>query len=468
MTVGIIGAGPAGLSCGLELARSGHNVVLFEADAAVGGMSRTISLWDMQVDYGPHRFFTMNKRVADFWMDFIRDDYILVDRLTRIFYKNKFFDYPLKPFNAFLQLGLAESLNCAFSYFKTSLQPRGDEQSFAQWVSSRFGQRLYEIFFKTYSEKLWGISCDDLDADFAAQRIKGLNLYEAVKCALFKGKTRHKTLVEQFAYPRHGAGEVYERMAEKFAELGGEIRLNTPVRHVCIEHDRIRGMETDSGFFGCDCIVSTMPITTVIQQSDGFSQTAKDAAGQLTYRSTTLVYLLVEKTDVFRDNWIYVHASDLQTGRITNFRNWSPAMYGDHSESILMLEYWSYDDDALWHMDDTALVELARREIGATGLVSRAAVREGHVVRMHRSYPVYARGYERRLKVLQEAVDLIDGLVCIGRNGSFKYNNQDHSILMGLLAAENIAKGTRHSLWRINTDYDYQEGKSVFSDGGKA
>ena len=465
MEIAIIGAGPAGLSCAIELARSGHNVTVFEADSCVGGLSRTIPLWDMLVDYGPHRFFTMNKTVADYWINYIQDDYIFIDRLTRIFYKEKFFEYPLKPFNAFVQLGLIESIHCALSYFKASLQPKGNEASFAQWVSRRFGHRLYEIFFKTYSEKLWGISCDELDADFAAQRIKGLNLYEAVKCALFKGKPRHKTLVEQFAFPRYGAGEVYERMGTKLVELGGKICLSTPVRHICFNQNRINGVETANGFFHCDHVVSTMPITDLVKQSPGFAQTAKDAANRLTYRNTILVYLLVKKSDLFRDNWIYVHDTKLQTGRITNFRNWSPAMYDGHAETILMMEYWSYDHEPLWQMKDSQLVALARHEIVSTGLVQKEVVGEGHIVRIHRSYPVYSKGYEKNLKIIQNSIDNINGLACIGRNGSFKYNNQDHSILMGLLAAENICKDANHNLWLVNTDYDYQEGKSAFNNG---
>lgn len=452
MKIAVIGAGPAGLSCALELAKKGKDVTVVEADKVVGGISRTISLWGMDVDYGPHRFFTMDKRVADFWIDTIRDDYILVDRLTRIFYKQKFFDYPLKPFNAFLQLGLVESLNCAISYVRASLQTKDDEKTFAQWVSRRFGQRLYEIFFKTYSEKLWGISCDELDADFAAQRIKGLNLYEAIKNALFKGKIQHKTLVEQFAYPRHGAGEVYERMAKKICGFGGKIRLGTPVQRIAVNDNCVCGLETCEGLLPCDAVVSTMPITELVESTEIFDKGVKRASRSLTYRNTTLVYLKIAQSDIFRDNWIYVHADNLQTGRITNFRNWSPDMLNGRDATILMLEYWSYDQDTLWLADDATLIDLARREIVATGLVSENAVGEGHVVRIHRSYPVYARGYEQHLKTLQDAVDAVKGLTCIGRNGSFKYNNQDHSILMGLLAAENLTEGAHHNLWKINTD----------------
>jgi len=465
MQVAIIGAGPAGLSCALELARKGVAVQIFEVNGAVGGLSKTIHLWDMDVDLGPHRFFSMDNRVTQFWMHQLNDNYVLIDRLTRIFYKNKFFAYPLKPFDAFLQLGPAESTVCAFSYLKAVFSPKGDETTFAQWVSKRFGQRLYEIFFKAYSEKLWGISCDNLDADFAAQRIKGLNLYEAVKDALFRGKTKHKTLIEQFAYPNNGAGEVYEHMADTFTKLGGVVSLNSPVRRIVVKDGRACGVETAKGVFRCDHVVSTMPITDVIEGCDAFTQEVKEAAKQLFYRNTTLVYLSISAQNVFMDNWIYVHAASLKTGRITNFRNWSPAMLHGHNQTVLMLEYWSYDKDPIWNMHDADLIALAKMEIVETGLIRYEQIGYGHVVKIHRSYPVYARGYEKSLAVLQKAIDSISGLTCIGRNGSFKYNNQDHSILMGMLAAENIADNTEHNLWLINTDYDYQEGKSTLTIG---
>jgi len=464
MQIAVIGAGPAGLSCALELTRRGKPVRLFEADSSVGGMAKSLQVWGMGVDLGPHRFFSMDRRVAQFWMEQVKEDFVLVDRLTRIFYNNTFFAYPLKPFDAFLKLGPKESLVCAASYFKAAFSRNDEEKTFTQWVSKRFGKRLYEIFFKSYSEKLWGISCDSLDADFAAQRIKGLNLYEAVKNALFKGKTKHKTLVEQFAYPNNGAGAAYEHMAQQLAALGSTLTLNCPVKRIVIKNGRACGIETEKGFFSCDQVVSTMPLTDVIDGSDAFSQEAKEASKQLSYRNTTLVYLCIDAKDVFRDNWIYVHAANLKTGRITNFRNWSPAMLRGQGQTILMLEYWSYDDDPLWSMSDTDLIALARKEIMSTGLVRLGTVGDGHVIRLHRSYPVYTSGYEVPLQMLQKAIDSIDGLTCIGRNGAFKYNNQDHSILMGLLAAENIAENVGHNLWCVNTDYDYQEGKSALSD----
>lgn len=462
MHVAVIGAGPAGLSCAIQLIKRGVSVDVFEAEGRVGGMSKSFELWNMVVDLGPHRFFSMDPRIAQFWIDQIKDDYVLVDRLTRIYYKRKFFYYPLKPFDAVLKLGPIETMNCVISFVRAMLSRVKEQKTFAQWVSKRFGQRLYEIFFKSYSEKLWGISCDDLDANFAAQRIKGLNLFEAIKNALLKGKTRHKTLIEQFAYPENGAGEVYERMAQRFVDLGGKIHLRCPVKCVVVNDDGSGGVETEQSTIEFDHIISTMPLTDVIEGSSFFSPEAKQACKNLRYRNTTLVYLCIDSTDIFRDNWIYIHAPDLKTGRITNFRNWSKNMLHGQNKSILMLEYWSYDHEPLWTMSDEALIDLSRKEIIQTGLVRPDTIGDGHVVRIHRSYPVYSSGYNNYVKILQKEIDAIPWLTCIGRNGAFKYNNQDHSILMGLLAAENIVDQAGHDLWKVNTDYDYQEGKSAF------
>lgn len=459
MKTAIIGAGPAGLSCGLELARAGVDVTIYEALPQIGGMCRSIDLWGMRADLGPHRFFSMDKKVNNFWMEPIKEDFVLVDRLTRIFYNKKFFQYPIKPFDAFSKLGIAESIHCGASYIASQFSVQNDEKTFAQWVSKRFGKRLYEIFFKSYSEKLWGIPCDELDASFAAQRIKGLNLYEAIKSAFTGAKTKHKTLVEQFAYPVMGASQPYEKMAAEISERGGKIKLTTNANGLEVKSDGIC-LYTDEGNKAFDHVVSTMPLTDVIEGCSTFDQSVRDAASRLKYRNTILVYLLVNAKKVFQDNWIYVHAPFLKTGRITNFRNWSAKMIENSSKTILAMEYWANDDDPLWLASDKELGDLAAREMAETALVCAEDIEDAHIIRLHRSYPVYASGYEKHLAVLQKAIDLIPGLTCIGRNGSFKYNNQDHSILMGLLASENIVGKSDHNLWRINTDYDYQEGKS--------
>lgn len=468
MRVGIIGAGPAGLSCALALTRQNVDVTCFEAADAPGGMCRSFELWGMHVDLGPHRFFSMDQSVSDFWREPLGDDFVLVDRLTRIFYQKKFFAYPIKPVDALMKLGFAESLHCGASYLAAQLfRGRGEDKTFAQWVSRRFGKRLFEIFFKSYSEKLWGISCDELDSSFAAQRIKGLSLYEAVKNALFSGKTKHKTLVEQFAYPTLGAGQPYERMAEEIVRNGGKIICNAKV----VSLDPAEGgaeLRTTDGTKRFDHLVSTMPLTDVVQTSGAFGEREREAASKLHYRNTIIVYLLINRDKIFQDNWIYVHAPFLQTGRITNFRNWSQQMLHGSKKTILAMEYWANDQDALWKSTDAELEALAAREIVETGLVEPDMVEDAQVVRLHRSYPVYANGYEEHLQKIQAAVDELPWLTCIGRNGAFKYNNQDHSILMGMLAAENIAKNRRHPLWKINTDYDYHEGEGALPGQEKA
>lgn len=463
MKVGIIGAGPAGLACALALTRQHVDVVLFEADATPGGLCRSFELWGMNVDLGPHRFFSMDAGVTDFWRAPLGDDFVLVDRLTRIFYKKKFFSYPIKPVDALTKLGFAESVHCGASYVAAQLfRGSGEDRTFAQWVSRRFGKRLFEIFFKSYSEKLWGISCDELDSSFAAQRIKGLSLYEAVKNALFSGKTKHKTLVEQFAYPTEGAGQPYVRMAEEIERGGGKILYNAKVLSFePVDDGRAVEVHTTAGTEKVDHLVSTMPLTDVVETCPAFDATAKDAAKKLHYRNTIIVYLLINSENIFQDNWIYVHAPFLQTGRITNFRNWSQHMLHGSKKTILAMEYWANDDDPLWKSSDAELEAIAAREIVETGLVEPGMVEGAHVVRLHRSYPVYANGYEEHLQIIQDAVDAIPWLTCIGRNGAFKYNNQDHSILMGMLAAENIGKNRKHPLWKINTDYDYHEGEGA-------
>lgn len=463
MKVAIIGAGPAGLACALALTRQGVEVTVFEAEGAPGGLCRSFGLWGMDVDLGPHRFFSMDARVTDFWRAPLGDDFVLVDRLTRIFYEKKFFAYPIKPLDALTKLGFVESLHCGVSYMAAQLLRNGEEdRTFAQWVSRRFGRRLFEIFFKSYSEKLWGISCDELDSSFAAQRIKGLSLYEAVKNALFSGKTKHKTLVEQFAYPTLGAGQPYARMADEISRGGGRIVYDSKVLAVePVDGGRAVEVRTSAGAETFDHVVSTMPLTDMVENCSAFDEAAKEAAAKLHYRNTIIVYLLINSKAIFQDNWIYVHAPFLQTGRITNFRNWSQHMLHGSEKTILAMEYWANDDDALWKSSDAELEALATKEIVETGLVEPGMVEAAHVVRLHRSYPVYANGYEGHLRKIQDAVDELPWLTCIGRNGAFKYNNQDHSLLMGMLAAENIANNRRHPLWKINTDYDYHEGEGA-------
>ncbi len=468
MKVGIIGAGPAGMTAAYELSKAGVLIELFESSSAVGGMAKSISLWNQTIDLGPHRFFSSDTRINRIWLEVAGNDYDMVDRLTRILYKNKLYHYPLKPFNALLNLGLAEAIRCMASYGKERVRPTplGDNPSFEDWVVSRFGRRLFNIFFKTYSEKLWGISCSELDADFAAQRIKKFSLMEAVKSAFGLGATQHKTLVDQFAYPHGGTGSIYNRMAKKCQEMNGKIHLNTPVRRVVHAHSQTIGIElADGSVKTFDHVISSMPITDLVSRMDGVPQTVSQALGRLRFRNTVIVFLRVQGPDLFKDNWLYVHSAGLATGRITNFRNWTPHIYGTQSDTVLALEYWCYHEDCLWRLHDEDIRAQAVKDLTASGLLKNRAVLDGHIVRIENSYPVYARGYKEPLAVVADYLKTVRNLSLIGRYGAFKYNNQDHSMLMGLLAAQNIAKGERHNLWAINTDYEYQESSVITKVG---
>lgn len=470
MRVAVIGAGPAGLTAAYQLAKEGVHVEVFEAGPAVGGMARSIRLWNQTVDLGPHRFFSSDPRVNGLWREVVGGDYAMVDRLTRIYYQGRFFQYPLQPRDALLKMGPLEAARCLWSYLKERVLPEQfeeDQPSFESWVVSRFGRRLFEMFFKSYSEKLWGISGRELDADFAAQRIKKFSLGEAVKHALGLGREHHKTLVDRFAYPLGGSGVVYQRMADFIRQRGGAIRLGEPVLRVLHDQKQVCGLQLADGRLPeFDHVISTMPLTSLVGGLDGTPGEVRAAADSLEFRNTVLVYLRVEGRGLFGDQWLYLHSPELLAGRMTNFRNWVPELYGHEGDTVLALEYWCYDRDSLWKEADVGLISRASREARATGLLGDRSLKDGRVIRLHRSYPVYRRGYRRHVDQIMEYLGGFQGLTAIGRYGAFKYNNQDHSILMGILAAENLLQGKHHDLAAVNADYDsYQEAAEVVGTG---
>ncbi len=467
--VAVIGAGPAGMSAAYCLARAGLATVdVYEASDSVGGLARTIQLWNQKVDIGPHRFFSSDKRVNELWLEVAGRDYKMVNRLTRIYYKRKFYYYPLKAFNALFNLGIFQALLCVLSYGRQRIAPKPEDGSFESWVTRRFGKRLFRIFFKTYTEKLWGIPCEKLDSDFAAQRIKKLSLYEAIKNALFPSKeNKHKTLVDQFAYPLGGTGAIYERMSRFVEDKGGKVHLNTPVQKVIQGNGKATGLELENGqTHHYDHIISTMPLTLMVSRLPGTPEQILDRTRKLKFRNTIIVFLNVDAVELFPDQWLYVHSPELDTGRITNFRNWIPEIYGEEKTTILAMELWCYDEDSIWSEDDAHLIAKASSEIRNTGLIGKAEILGGHVYRIPRCYPVYDTGYKENLKPVEDYLSGIENLHVIGRYGAFKYNNQDHSILMGMLAAENILEGKSHDLWEINTDYEtYQESYVITETG---
>ncbi len=466
--VAVIGAGPAGMTAAYQLAKAGISVEVFEASDAVGGLARSMKLWGQTVDLGPHRFFSRDRRVNELWLEVVGDDYRMVDRLTRILYRRTYFHYPLQAGEALRKLGPMEAGRCLTAYAREWVRPTKEEGNFEAWVTRRFGRRLFEIFFKSYSEKLWGIGCDELDADFAAQRIKKFSLFEALKNAAFSGSNAHATLVDRFAYPIGGTGMVYERMAEAVRRGGGAVRLRTPVGRVVTENGRVTGIDLpEEGFRPYDEVISSMPLTALVARLPEAPEAVTAACRRLTFRNTILVYLEVASGDVCRDNWLYVHSPDLLTGRITNFRNWAPELYGDSPNTILAMEYWCNDDETLWAEEDEALVARAKTELLRTGLVTDPErVRRGHVVRIPKCYPVYRRGYRDALAPVEAYLRSVEGLQVIGRYGAFKYNNQDHSVLMGALAAENVLSGADNDLWGVNADYEtYQESSRITDTG---
>lgn len=441
---------------------------VYEKSDRVGGLSRSLDLWDQRVDLGPHRFFSHDPDINSLWLEVVRGDFGIVDRQTRIYYKKRFFDYPIKAFNALKGLGMFEAARCVFSYLNERIFPTKDTSTFEGWVTSRFGKRLYTIFFKTYSEKLWGIPCTELDSDFASQRIKKLSLFEAIKNALWSGKgNKHATLVDQFAYPNRGTGSVYESMKEQVESRGGLIYLETGVQKVLTRNGRAYALELEDGAQkSYDHIISTMPLSLLLERLPELPPTILELARKLTFRNTILVYLKIDRDDLFPDQWLYIHDPSIEVGRVTNFRNWLPSVYGESSSSILCLEYWCYFDDPLWNMDPGELIEKAGMEIVQTGLVREGEVADGSVVHLPRCYPVYFRGYRKVMEPVEHYLNTIVGLHPIGRYGSYKYNNQDHSILMGMRVAENILEGTAHNLWSINTDYETYQESSVITETG--
>ena len=469
MKVAVIGAGPAGMTAGYELAKNNISVDVFEASSSVGGMAKTIDLWNQRVDIGPHRFFSNDTRINKLWLEVAGNDYEMVDRLTRIYYNKKFFHYPIKAMDALKNLGIGEALNCVWHYGIEQISPTKDISTFEGWVTNRFGKRLYQVFFKTYTEKLWGIPCNVLDADFAAQRIKKFSLGEAMKNAIFGNSGKHKTLVDQFAYPHGGTGIIYERMASYVKKKESNVFLNTPVKRVITKEGKACAIElVDGTIKEYDHIITSMPFNAMVSRLPEVPENIKEAATKLKFRNTIIVYLNVQAKDLFPDNWLYVHSSDLRMGRLTNFRNWVPQINKEQQSTICALEYWCYDEDGFWSWDNEKLIALAKEELQKTGLSGNAKISDGFVYRIPKCYPVYETGYKEDLKPIENYLSSIKNLHVIGRYGAFKYNNQDHSILMGLLAVENILKDTKHNLWDINTDYDnYQESSIITKTGLK-
>ena len=464
MRVVILGAGPAGLAAAHSLAKRGEKPIVLERSHLVGGMCRTVEHNGYLFDIGGHRFFTKFDEVQSLWEEILGDQLLLRPRLSRIYYNGKFFDYPLKARNALMNLGLVESARCMASYGRMRLRRRGQEDSFEEWVTNRFGYRLFDIFFRSYTEKVWGIPTNEIGADWAAQRIKNMELSTAVIGALQRplkgligGQTQVASLIEEFHYPVTGPGLMYDTMAKKVLELGGEILFGHSVTGLAHDGTRVTSVRAEHEGkpieFDADHVLSTIPITALVRGMDP-PQAVVDATLQLRYRNLLTVNLIADRRDLFPDNWIYVHEPNVQLGRIQNYKNWSPNMVPDPSKTSLGLEYFCSDNEPLWNMTDGDLIELGKKELHAIGL--GAPIVDGCVVRVPKAYPVYNRGYEVHLGAIQTYLGGFSNLAPMGRYGMFKYNNSDHSILTALLSVENIM-GASHNVWAVNTETEYHE-----------
>jgi protoporphyrinogen oxidase len=458
----IIGGGPAGLTAAYELTKLSARPLVLEKREMVGGLARTENYKGFHFDMGGHRFFTKVEEVKKVWREVLQENFLRRPRLSRIYYNGKFFFYPLRPLNALLGLGFFQSILIVLSYIRWQLFPFRREDTFEQWVTNRFGRRLFLTFFKTYTEKVWGIPCSELKAEWAAQRIKGLSLKTAVLSMFVKPKHTIKTLIEEFDYPRFGPGMMWNAMKEEVERRKGVVRTKADVVRIHRTGNRI-----DSVVAGCDGqeevipgtdFLSSMPVTEFIKKlAPPAPPAVVEAANRLTYRDFLTVCLIVNKADVFPDNWIYIHSPEVNVGRIQNFKNWSPDMVPDPAKTSLGLEYFCSEGDALWNTPDAELIELGKREVERIGLAGYADIEDGCVVRVPKAYPVYDSDYREYLAVVREFVDGLENFQTIGRNGLHRYNNQDHAMLTGMLAVRNAVLGQRNDLWSVNTDQEYHE-----------
>jgi protoporphyrinogen oxidase len=470
--VAIIGAGPAGLTAAYFLAKNGVPVTVLESDAQyVGGISRTVRYNGFHFDIGGHRFFSKSQEIEDLWTEILPDDLLERPRSSKIFYGGKFYTYPLKAFEALRNLGVLESALCVLSYLKARLVPGVEPKSFEDWVTRQFGGRLYRIFFKTYTEKVWGMSCKEISADWAAQRIKGLSLASAIWNALLARKSGDrtkiiKTLIDSFRYPRKGPGMMWETCAAKVRELGGEVRLGRRVAG-CSYDGESRSWTVACEMAGggqetvtAEHVISSAPIRELAGMlKPAVSLEALAAARALRYRDFITVALILKDRERFADNWIYIHDPNVKVGRIQNYKSWSPEMVPDPAFCCYGLEYFCFEGDGLWAAPDTELIELATGELEKIGLSERGDVVDGCVVRQVKAYPVYDGDYEKNVAIMRAEIRRkFPNLHLAGRNGMHKYNNQDHAMMTALLAARNILAGQEvYDVWKVNQDAEYLE-----------
>lgn len=473
-----IGGGPAGLTAGYQLSKANESVTVLEAcPTYVGGISRTEYFKGFGFDIGGHRFFSKSKIIEQLWHEILPDDFIERPRKSRIFYQNKFFHYPLQPIDALKGIGILEASMCMMSFLKAKVFPVANPQNFEEWVSNAFGSRLFNIFFRTYTEKVWGMSCKDISADWAAQRIKGLNLWSAVFHGLFGNRAstseKHeviKTLINSFYYPRKGPGQLWEEAARKITAQGGHVCLGERVTSLVFSATTSTWTVSSTSPSGrisawkADHVISSMPLRELILSLCPKAAPAlRTAAEKLRYRDFLTVALIVKDRHAFDDNWLYIHDPSVKVGRIQNFKSWSPDLIPDSTLNCYGMEYFCFEGDGLWTQSDTELIALAQSEIEKIGLVRRQDFVGGHVVRQPKAYPVYDDSYAQNVAVIRSHLhDNYPNLHVVGRNGMHKYNNQDHAMMTALLTVKNILAGKAvYDVWQVNQDAEYHESGEV-------
>lgn len=458
----ILGAGPAGLTAAYESCKRGLRPLVFERGNDVGGISKTVNYKDYLFDIGGHRFFTKYDEIKNIWSEILGEDFITRPRLSRIYYNGNFFNYPLKPKNALGNLGLINSILIIASYIHSQLNPYRNVSNFEEWVSNKFGKKLFNIFFKTYTEKVWGIPCKEIRADWAAQRIKSLSLSKAVLSAFgFFKKGQVASLIDEFKYPRKGPGQMWNAAKRKIEKKGGAVELNSKVLRFNRNCNKIHSVTVKTNGqireITGDYFLSSIPLRELIQAMNPPAPCdVLAAAEKLRYRDFFSVNLIINKPFVFPDNWIYIHSPEVKVGRIQNFKNWSPEMVPDHKTTSLGLEYFCFESDDIWERDDKDLIELGIKEAVKINFASRSQILDAFVVRSPKTYPIYDRGYQERVEIIKKYLSTIENLQTMGRNGLHRYNNQDHSMLSAVMAVGNIL-GENCSVWDINVDDEYHE-----------
>jgi protoporphyrinogen oxidase len=455
----VLGAGPAGLTAAYLLAKRERSVIVLECESQVGGLAKTVVQDGYRFDLGGHRFFTKAREVEALWNEVLDDEFLLRPRMSRIYWNKKFLHYPLRGPDVIRKLGPVELTRATASYLRAAVRRKGDEDTLEQWVSNRFGRRLFELFFRSYNEKVWGVPASEIRAEWAAQRIKGLSFFSAARSAFLGNKgNKVKSLIEQFHYPRFGPGQMWEAMTAEITRLGGEVRLETAAEELRVADGRVTAVRAGGEWIEAAEVISSLPLRHVpAMTSPAAPDSVVAAAGGLRYRDFLTVALVVDGEDLFPDNWIYIHDPSVQVGRIQNYRSWSPWMVPDPAKACVGLEYFCFEGDELWSMDDEALVELATRELERLELVRPGQVLRGYAVRVPKAYPMYDADYAQRLAAVRCWLDGIENLHQVGRNGLHRYNNSDHSSLTAIRVVENITEGTSHDIWAVNAESVYHE-----------